>query len=141
MLRLVTLLVLTVIVGAISYPAAMADDPAVKTPPQSAYRVTLDAQYRGGSAGGYGKSRAVAVTSTPASTSSALMSTDGVNLLHFANLGTGTVLCSLNGTQVSTANCQIYLPPGLTFTSITKSKVSTISYYCPTGTATLVIAE
>ena len=120
---------------------AHANDPSGAVQPQSEYRLALDSQYRGGASGGYGKARAFAVTATPASASMTTMSTNGVHLIHFTNLGSGTVLSSLNGTSVSTANCQMYLPPGLTFTSITKSRVSTVWYYCPTGTATLVVAE
>ena len=122
---------------------AKADNPTPNTVmPQSPYEATIAAQFRGGSLGGYGKARAFAVTQTPATAYTNTVSADGVRVLHFANLGAGTVLASLNGTRVSTSNCQVYLPSGMAFTSITKMKVCTVSYYCPAAaTAVILIAE
>jgi hypothetical protein len=132
---------LAVMVFVAGITPARADDPTGGVTPQSQYRVALDSQYRGGSVKPYGKAYALAVTSAPGTAYMTGASADGLNKIDFYNSGSGTVLCSLNGTQVSTANCQVYLPSGTAYTSVTKAKVCTMSYYCPTGTATLVVSE
>lgn len=116
---------------------AKASDPSTRVL-TTGYRVDVE-RYRGGDVLGHGRGHTLSATSSPATTTTTDVSSTGVHTINFVNMGSSLVLISLNGSTVSTAN-SFPLPSGLSFLSQTKSPVSTIGYYCPTGTATLYVA-
>ena len=117
-----------------------ASDPNVSVRMKNGERALIE-DFRGGDQTGYGTSRLYSVASTAASTDTTMVSSLGMYKVDYVNIGSNTVYISTNGTTVTTANCQLILPAGMSFSDKTKVAVSKIYYYTPaTGaTSSLVI--